>query len=493
MRLFVDEEGLPWTRAWELTTATFGYTNHTLLPEALERWPVPLFERLLPRHLQIIYDINERFLKQVEARWPGDDARRARMSLIEEAEPKQVRMAHLATVGSHSVNGVAQLHTQLVKRDLLPDFHTLWPERFNNKTNGVSPRRWLLYANARLTRLISSRLGPTWIERDLALLRDIEHFAWDESFLRALRDVKQSNKRDLTGLLRRTTGVELPADALFLVQVKRIHEYKRQLLTGLQVMAHYVRLKREPGLDFVPRTYVFAGKAAPSYGMAKLHIKLLNDVAAVVNADKAMRGRLAVAFVPNYGVTLAQAIVPAADLSLQISTAGKEASGTSNMKLALNGALTLGTYDGANVELHEAVGAENFFLFGLRADEVTHLNRRGYDPRLYIDRSPALNEVLALLKSGFWSRGDLDIFRPIVDGLRHEDPFLVCADFEAYSVAENEAADVYRDSMDWARRALLNIAGASRFSADDTIRQYASEIWGIRPVAVDLGQTPLEP
>jgi starch phosphorylase len=493
MRLLVDEEGVPWERAWELTTATFGYTNHTLLLEALERWPVPLFERLLPRHLQIIYDLNERFLRQVDARWPGDAARRARMSLIEEAEPKQVRMAHLATVGSHSVNGVAELHTQLVKRDLLPDFHALWPERFNNKTNGVSPRRWLLYANARLTRLITSRLGSAWIERDLTRLRDLEHLAWDEPFLRALADVKRSNKRDLAGLLRRTTGVELPADSLFLVQVKRIHEYKRQLLTCLQVMAHYVRLKREPGLDFVPRAYVFAGKAAPAYAMAKLHIKLMNDIAAVVNGDKSMRGRLAVAFVPNYGVTLAQAIVPAADLSLQISTAGKEASGTSNMKLALNGALTLGTCDGANVELHEAVGPENFFLFGLRADEVAHLTRRGYDPRVYIERSPVLEEVLALLRSGFWSAGDCDRFRPIVDGLRHEDPFLVCADFDAYGVAENEATDVYREPMDWSRRALLNIAGASRFSADDTIRQYAAEIWGLRPVPVDLGKTALEP
>jgi starch phosphorylase len=289
------------------------------------------------------------------------------------------------------------------------------------------------------------------------------------------------------------TGCELPVDSLFLVQVKRIHEYKRQLLTCLQVMAHYIRLKREPGLDFVPRTYVFAGKAAPSYAMAKLHIKLMNDVAAVINGDKAMRGRLAVAFVPNYGVTLAQAIVPAADLSLQISTAGKEASGTSNMKLALNGALTLGTYDGANVELHEAVGPDNFFLFGLRADEVLHLTRRGYDPRVYIERSPVLNEALAMLKSGFWSAGDRDRFRPIVDGLRHGDPFFVCADFEAYGVAESEAADVSRDPMDWSRRALLNIAGASRFSADETIRQYAAEIWGIRPVAVDVCEAPPAP
>jgi glycogen phosphorylase len=493
MRIFVDEEGLSWEAAWELTQATFGYTNHTLLPEALERWPVPLFERLLPRHLQIIYDINDRFLQEVDARWPGESARRARMSIIEEGAPKQVRMAHLATVGSHSVNGVAQLHTELVKRELLSDFHDLWPERFNNKTNGVSPRRWLLYANAPLTRLISSRLGTAWIDRDLEKLREIERFAWDEPFLHALREIKQDNKRDLTVLVRRLTGVELPPEALFLVQVKRIHEYKRQLLTCLQVMAHYVHLKRSPGLDFVPRAYVFAGKAAPAYAMAKLHIKLMNDVAAVVNGDPAMRGRLAVAFVPNYGVTLAQAIIPAADLSLQISTAGKEASGTSNMKLALNGALTLGTFDGANVELHEAVGADNFFLFGLRADEVAHLKQRGYDPRVYIERSPALLEALALLKSGFWSAGDRERFRPIVDSLRHDDPFLVCADFDEYGVAENQAADVYRDPLDWSRRALLNIAGASRFSADDTVGRYASEIWGIRPVAVDLRLTPLEP
>jgi starch phosphorylase len=453
---------------------------------------VPLFERLLPRHLQIIYDVNDRFLRQVDARWPGDAARVARMSIIEEGSPKQVRMAHLATVGSHSVNGVAQLHTDLVKRELLSDFHELWPERFNNKTNGVSPRRWLLYANAPLTRLVSSRLGSAWIDRDLTHLQEIERFAWDEPFLRALRDIKQENKRDLSRLVRRLTGVELPPEAMFVTQVKRIHEYKRQLLACLQVMAHYVHLKRHPGLDFVPRAYVFAGKAAPAYSMAKLHIKLMNDIAAVVNGDPAMRGRLAVTFVPNYGVTLAQAIIPAADLSLQISTAGKEASGTSNMKLALNGALTLGTYDGANVELYEAVGADNFFLFGLRADEVAHLKQRGYDPRVYVERSPTLREVLAQLGSGFWSGGDRDRFRPIVDNLLHEDPFLVCADFDEFEVVEGLAADVYREPMDWTRRALLNIAGASRFSADDTVRAYASDIWGLRPVAVDLRRTSLE-
>jgi starch phosphorylase len=493
MRILVDLEGLEWEAAWALTEATFGYTNHTLMPEALERWPVPLFERLLPRHLQIIYEINDRFLKLVAERWPGDAARAGRLSIIEEGAPKQVRMAHLATVGAHSVNGVARLHTELVERELLRDFHELWPERFNNKTNGVSPRRWLLYANARLTRLLSSRLGSAWIDRDLRRLREIERYAWDASFLESLRAVKQSNKRDLAGLVRRLTGVELPPEAMFVVQVKRIHEYKRQLLACLHVMAHYLKLKRHPGLDATPRAYLFAGKAAPAYVMAKLHIKLINDVAARINGDPEMRGRLAVAFVPNYGVTLAQAIIPAADLSLQISTAGKEASGTSNMKLALNGALTLGTLDGANVELHEEVGDDNFFLFGLRADEVARVKEAGYDPKLYIAGSPDLREVLELLDDGFWSDGDRERFRPVLDSLRHHDPFLVCADFEDYAAAENLAADAYRDPLDWSRRALLNIAGASRFSADDTIRQYASEIWGLRSVPVDLRLTPLEP
>jgi starch phosphorylase len=486
MRILLDEEGLDWETAWALSEATFGYTNHTLMPEALEKWPVPLFERLLPRHLQIIYEINQRFLRRVHTHWPNDPERLERMSIVEESRPKQVRMAHLATVGSHTVNGVARLHTDLVKRDLLADFHDLWPDRFQNKTNGVSPRRWVLYSNPRLTLLLSSRLGTNWIDRDLRDLKHISRFATDTPFLEALHAVKRANKRDLSVLVRRRLGVELPPDAMFLVQVKRIHEYKRQVLALLAVVAHYLELKRDPGADVVPRAYVFAGKAAPGYAMAKLHIKLMNDVAAVINSDPVVHGRLAAIFLPNYGVTLAQSIIPAADVSLQISTAGKEASGTSNMKFAMNGALTLGTLDGANVEIREEVGEDNFFLFGLRADDVLARRRAGYDPQAAIAASPRLQEALELIESGFFSFGEPDRFRPVVDSLRYGDPYMVCADFDDYIATETRVAAAYHDPVEWARRALLNIAGASRFSADETIRQYASEIWGLNPVPVDL-------
>jgi len=486
MRILVDEEGLDWDPAWAITEQTFGYTNHTLLPEALERWSVPLLESLLPRHMQIIFEVNQRFLRRVQTQWPTDAERLARMSIIEESTPKQVRLAHLATVGSHSVNGVAQLHTDLVKKNLFSDFNELWPERFNNKTNGVSPRRWVLYSNPRLTRLISSRIGTEWIDRDLRQLRQIEKFADDRPFLEALHGVKQANKRDLAVLVGRRLGVELAPEAMFVAQIKRIHEYKRQLLACLQAIAHYLKLKRDPDADEVPRVYMFAGKAAAGYTMAKLHIKLINDVAAVINEDPVVQGRLAVVFLPNYGVSLAQAIIPAADVSVQISTAGKEASGTSNMKFALNGALTLGTLDGANVEIREEVGPDNFFLFGLNADEVVERRARGYDPRQYIARSPALAEALALIESGFFSFGEKDRFKDIVDNLESHDPYMVCADFDDYVATEARAAELYRDPVEWSRRALHNIAGASRFSSDETIRQYAAEIWGLNSVPVDL-------
>jgi starch phosphorylase len=486
MRILVDDESLEWDAAWEITEKTFGYTNHTLMPEALEKWSAPLLDYLLPRHLQIIFEINQRFLRRVQTQWPGDLDRLARMSIVEESTPKQIRMAHLATVGSHSVNGVAQLHTELVKRDLFADFHALWPDRINNKTNGVSPRRWVLYSNPRLTHLISSRIGSAWIDKDLRLLRDITRFATDVPFLEALTAAKRANKRDLAVLVRRRTGIELPADAMFVVQIKRFHEYKRQLMACLQCIALYLKIKRNPEIETVPRAYIFAGKAAAGYAMAKLHIKFINDVADVINSDPAVQGRLAVAFLPNYSVTLAQAVIPAADLSVQISTAGKEASGTSNMKFALNGALTIGTLDGANVEIRDEVGPENFFLFGLRTDDVKRLRSEGYDPRKFIDASPDLAEVLSLIESGFFSFGEPERFKPILDSLRGYDPYMVCADFDAYVAAEAAAAEAFRDEHDWARRALLNIAGASRFSSDETIRRYAAEIWNLQPVPVDL-------
>jgi starch phosphorylase len=487
MRVLLDQEGLDWDAAWAITTKSIGYTNHTLLPEALERWPVRLFERLLPRHLQIIYEINHRFLHEVQLRWPGDNNRLGRMSIIDEHGGKQVRMANLATVGAHSVNGVAQLHSDLVKAQLLSDFHELWPEKFNNKTNGVTPRRWMLHANPRLTRLITSRIGSGWIDLpELSRLQALTAFADDEDLLDALWAVKQANKREVAAMIQRRTGVELPTDAMFVVQVKRIHEYKRQLLACLHIVSQYLALKRNPGAPVTPRAYIFAGKAAPGYLMAKLHIRLLNDVASVVNADPAMRGKLAMVFVPNYGVSLAQAIIPSADLSVQISTAGKEASGTSNMKFALNGALTLGTLDGANIEIRDAVGHPNFFLFGLTTEQVHAALAAGYDPAEAIALTPALHEAMDLIASGFFSLGERDRYRPILDGLKHHDPYFVCADFEGFAAAEAAAADAYRDRRDWSRRALYNVAGASRFSSDSTIRQYASEIWGLKPVKTDF-------
>jgi starch phosphorylase len=463
------------------------YTNHTLMPEALERWPVAMFERLLPRHLQIIYEINQRFLRRVQTRWPGDIDRMMRMSIIEEGPKKQIRMAHLATVGAHSINGVAQLHTELIKSQLLNDFFELWPERFNNKTNGVTPRRWILHANPRLTRVITSRIGPDWIDRDLSGLQALSAFASSDALLEDLIRVKEENKRDLARLIAARTGVQLNPSAMFVTQVKRIHEYKRQLLACLQIVAHYLRLKRGGVDGEVPRAYIFAGKAAPGYAMAKLHIRLLNDVATVVNGDPMMHGRLAVAFVPNYGVSLAECIIPASEVSLQISTAGTEASGTSNMKLALNGALTIGTLDGANVEIRDEVGHDNFFLFGLNTPQVAALRAQGYDPLAFIARSPVLEEAIELIASGFFSLGDKDRFKPIVDHLRFRDTYLVCADFDDYVAAETRAAQAYQDPRDWARRSLCNIVGASAFSSDNTIRKYASEIWRIQPVKTDLG------
>lgn len=485
MRVLVDREGMEWDQAWEITQNTLGYTNHTLMPEALEKWSVPLMEELLPRHMMIIYEINYRFMRQVQTRWPGDFDRMARMSIIDERGSRHVRMANLATVGSHSINGVARLHTDLVMSHLLPDFHALWPERFNNKTNGVTPRRWLLYANPRLSRVLIDRLGTRWTNHDLEDLGRLRALDHDPELLDLLWRTKHENKQDLSRLIQATTGVALDPASMFVTQVKRIHEYKRQLLACLQIIAHYIRLKANPGAVVTPRTYLFAGKAAAGYAMAKLHIRLINDVADVVNRDPEVADRLKVCFIPNYGVTLAQAIIPAADVSLQISLAGTEASGTSNMKLALNGALTIGTLDGANVEIREEVGPDNFLLFGLETAGVEAVRAQGYDPRHYIARSPALAQALELIESGFFSLGNPDRFAAIIEKLRNHDPYMVCADFDAYVATEDRAATLFQDRQGWSRMALHNIAGASRFSSDATIRQYASEIWGVAPVPVD--------
>jgi starch phosphorylase len=485
MRVLVDVEGVPWDKAWEQTTQTFGYTNHTLLAEALEKWPVSMFERLLPRHLKIIYEINRRFMKQVHVHAPDDDAVKQRMSIIEDGDDPKIRMANLAVVGSHSVNGVAELHSKLIREQLLPEFAQMWPEKFNSKTNGVTPRRWLLLCNRRLSEAISSRIGDGWVT-DLSELEGLLDYVDDAEFLAELRDIKRLNKQRLIDHVREHNQVELDPDSIFDVQVKRLHQYKRQLLNCLHIIALYAQIKDDPNGDYVPRTFIFGGKAAPGYAMAKLHIKLINDVADIVNNDPVVDERIKVAFVENYNVSLAEIIIPAADISEQISMAGKEASGTGNMKFAMNGALTMGTLDGANIEIREHVGEENFFRFGMTADEVQELKASGYDPRTYIDQSPLLERAIDMIERGFFSPEEPGRFADVVRELRENDTYMLCADFDDYVRAQREAADVYRDQEDWARRTLFNIANTGTFSSDRTIRQYAEDIWGVEPVDIDL-------
>jgi len=485
MRILVDDELLSWDDAWDVTRRTIAYTNHTLLPEALERWPVHTFERMLPRHLSIIYEINQRFLREVHIHAPNDHDRQRRMSIIEEGPERQVRMAHLAVVGSHSVNGVAALHSELVKTRLLPDFAEMWPARFNNKTNGVTPRRWLLLANPKLAAAVTRKIGREWIT-DLDRLRELDPLATNGGFLHELRAIKLHNKQVLARIIKERTGVSVDPASLFDVQVKRIHEYKRQLLNALHIIASYVALKRDPGRDVVPRTFIFGGKAAPGYATAKLHIKLISDVASMVNADPAVGDKLKVVFIPNYGVTLAERIIPAADLSEQLSMAGMEASGTGNMKFAMNGALTIGTLDGANIEIREAVGAESFFLFGLDAPQVEAAKAAGYHPARHIEESPTLRGAIEALESGFFSPDDPSRFHAIADSLRNRDPYLCCADFDAYAACQERVAASYRQPEAWGAMVVHNLARVGKFSSDRTIREYAEDIWGARPVRVVL-------
>jgi starch phosphorylase len=485
MRIFVDEHHLTWERAWELTQATFGYTNHTLLSEALETWSVELFQRLLPRHLAIIYEINRRFLRQVMNRFPYDEQRIGRMSLIDEAggDPhnRRIRMAYLAVVGSHSVNGVAALHTELLKADLLRDFNEMFPERFNNKTNGVTPRRWLLASNPLLSDAITARIGEGWIT-NLDELAKLAPHAEDPVFRDEVRGIKQRNKEQLARYIEAENNLKVDLNSLFDVQVKRLHEYKRQLLNVLHVVALYLRLKKDPELHAVPRTYIFGGKAAPAYTTAKLIIKLINSVAGVINADPQVNGKLKVVFLANYRVSLAERIFPASDLSEQISTAGKEASGTGNMKFALNGALTIGTLDGANIEIREEVGADNFFLFGLTAAQVQEMQRSGYRPRDYYERNPELKGVLDLIWSGFFEPDHPETFRPLVQSLLDHDHYMLLADFQSYVDCQQKAGEAFLDPERWSKMCVLNIAKMGKFSSDRTIRQYASEIWSAKPV-----------
>lgn len=482
-RLLVDVHGLDWEKAWEMTRAVFAYTNHTLMPEALEKWSVDLLGKVLPRHLEIIFDINHRFLQDVSRRHPGDHERLRRMSIIEEGRTKFVRMAHLAVVGSHSVNGVSELHTHLLRTRVFPDFAEMYPEHFNAKTNGITPRRWLLNCNPELSQLIGLKIGTSW-PTDLDQLRRLAPLADDPDFRRRWREIKRRNKERLLPEIEKAVGIRPDPDALMDVQVKRIHEYKRQLLNLLRVVDLHERMRGPGGEALPPRIILFGGKAAPGYEMAKLIIRLITGVAAAVNADPRVRGRLCVAFLENYGVSLAERIIPAADLSEQISTAGTEASGTGNMKFALNGALTIGTLDGANIEIRQEVGPENIFIFGLTAEEVERVRAAGYDPRTEIAASPRLAAVLDKIASGAFSPGDRDRFLPIVENLRTRDPFLVCKDFEAYLACQNRVDEAWRDPERWTRMSVLNTAGMGRFSSDRTAYQYAREIWGIHPVPI---------
>ena len=486
MRLLVDVHGLGWEQAWEITRATFGYTNHTLLPEALETWPLPLFASVLPRHLEIIYEINRRFLERVRAAFPGDEARVVRLSLIDEGGERRVRMAHLAVVGSHAVNGVAALHSELLKRTVMREFHELVPDAFHNVTNGVTPRRWVVLSNPALAALITESLGQRWITHPEEELPRLEQSLDDTGFLDAWRRTKRNNKRTLAALIRERTGIAVDPASLFDVQVKRIHEYKRQHLNLLHVLALYRRLRRDPAADVTPRTFVFGGKAAPGYFLAKRIIKLIHAVGELVNADPRIAGRLRVVFVPDFNVTVGQRVYPAADLSEQISTAGKEASGTGNMKFALNGALTIGTLDGANVEIREAVGPENFFLFGLTADEVQQRLTRGYDPRAVLASDAELRETVEALTSGELAGGDREVFRPLADALLHRDEYLVLADFRSYVDCQARVAEAFRDRMAWTRMSVLNVARCGRFSSDRSIREYCERIWNVRPMPVSL-------
>ncbi len=485
MRLLVDESLLPWAEAWRVTCRTFAYTNHTLLPEALERWPLQVFGRVLPRHLQIIQEINAQFLEEVRIRFLGDEARIARLSLIDESGERYVRMAHLACVGSHAINGVADLHSELLKLGVLKDFYELWPHKFSNKTNGVTPRRWMVLSNPKLSDLISEHIGTRWIT-DLGELRALEPLAENPEFRARWRDIKQSNKQAFADLALRRTGVAVDPGSMFDVLVKRIHEYKRQHLQVLHVVSLYHAIKSNPAAEIAPRTFIFGGKAAPGYHLAKLMIKLITAVGDVVNRDPDVRDRLKVVFLPNFNVTNGQRVYPAADLSEQISTAGKEASGTGNMKFCMNGALTIGTLDGANIEIREAVGAENFFLFGLSAAEVYALKAQGYRPMDYYGANQRLREVIDLIRSGFFSRGDTELFRPLIDGLLSEDPYLVLADFQAYVDCQSRVSEVYADTERWTRMSILNTARSGKFSSDRTIGEYCAEIWRVKPVPIQL-------
>lgn len=480
MRLLIDVEGLRWDRAWQITRQSLAYTNHTLMPEALEKWPVTMLERLLPRHLRIIYDINQRFIAEVLAKYPDDEARVIRMSMIEEGREKKVRMAHLAIVGAHATNGVAQIHTDLLKVRVVPDFAHMFPQRFHAITNGITQRRWLAHANPDLAKLITATIGDAWLT-DLNRLHDLTAYAEDAGFRDAFAAVKQKAKVNLAAYVQKRWNWTLDPGSIFDTQIKRIHEYKRQLMNAIHIVMVYNRLLHDPGLDYHPRTFLLAGKAAPGYFMAKLIIKLVNDIAKVVNHDPRVRDRLQVRFLPNYNVTLAEKLIPATEVSEQISTAGTEASGTGNMKFMLNGALTIGTLDGANVEMAEEVGAENMFIFGLKADQAQALAEQ-YDPQSYYRRHDDVRAALDLIFSGYFNRSEPQLYEPIRESLLQQgDTYMLLADLPAYRDAQQASALAYQDQPDWQRKAVLNTAAAGKFSSDRTIGEYARHIWRVKP------------
>jgi starch phosphorylase len=485
MRLLVDESLLPWADAWNVTRKSFAYTNHTLLPEALERWPIEVFGRVLPRILQIIYEINAHFLEEVRIHFLRDEERIVRMSLIDETGERYVRMAHLACVGSHAINGVATLHSELLKKDVLKDFYEMWPQKFGNKTNGVTPRRWMVLSNPKLSQLITEHIGDGWI-KDLSRLKALEPLADNPEFRSRWHEIKHFNKQALAARALLRAGVSIDPGTMFDVLVKRIHEYKRQHLKVLHIVWLYHGIKSNPSLEVPPRTFIFGGKAAPGYHLAKLMIKLITSVGDVINRDPDVRDRLKVVFLPNFNVKNGQRVYPAADLSEQISTAGKEASGTGNMKFSMNGALTIGTLDGANIEIRDEVGAENFFLFGLSAPQVYALKAQGYRPMDYYNANQGLKDVIDLIRSGFFSRGDPELFRPLMDGLLYQDPYLLLADFQSYIDCQNKVSEAYRDTDRWTRMSILNTARSGKFSSDRTIREYCSDIWRVKSVPIHL-------
>lgn len=485
MRLLVDEYGVNWDEAWDITVKTFAYTNHTLMPEALEKWPIWMMEKLLPRHMQIIYQINYEFLSHVSMKYIGDIDRLRRMSIIDESGERYVRMAYLAIVGSHSVNGVAELHSNLLKKSLLKDFYDIYPEKFNNKTNGITQRRWLLKANPELAKLITEKIGDSWVT-DLYQLKGLLKYIDDKDFLKRWQQIKFNNKKILKDIIKETTNIDVDINSIFDIQVKRLHEYKRQLLNVLNIIAMYIDLKENPKLDFVPRTFIFGAKAAPGYYMAKLIIKLINNIGNIINNDSDIGNKIKVVFLPNYRVSLAERIFPAADLSEQISTAGTEASGTGNMKFALNGALTIGTLDGANIEIMEEVGEENIFIFGLKVKEIEELKIKGYNPREYYENNPKLKKVIDLISCGFFSSENPSLFKQLIDSLINYDQYMLFADFQLYYDKQQEVSKVYKDYERWTKMAIKNVANIGKFSTDRTIKEYAEEIWKVKPIPIEL-------